>query len=46
MEKGASGMTLLAFLDAFTGALEFIFEGQQAGIAGRARSAGSTRSAT
>ena len=28
-------MTLLAFLDAFTGALEFIFEGQQAGIAGR-----------
>ena len=35
MEKGASGMTLLAFLDAFTGALEFIFEGQQAGIAGR-----------
>jgi osmoprotectant transport system permease protein len=28
-------MTPLAFLDAFTGALEFIFEGQQAGIAGR-----------
>jgi osmoprotectant transport system permease protein len=28
-------MTLLAFLDAFTGALEFIFEGQEAGIAGR-----------
>jgi osmoprotectant transport system permease protein len=28
-------MTLLAFVDAFTGALEFIFEGQQAGIAGR-----------
>jgi osmoprotectant transport system permease protein len=28
-------MTLLAFFDAFTGALEFIFEGQQAGIAGR-----------
>jgi osmoprotectant transport system permease protein len=28
-------VTLLAFLDAFTGALEFIFEGQQAGIAGR-----------
>jgi osmoprotectant transport system permease protein len=35
VEKGASGMTLLAFLDAFTGALEFIFEGQRAGIAGR-----------
>jgi osmoprotectant transport system permease protein len=35
VEKGASGMTLLAFLDAFTGALEFIFEGQEAGIAGR-----------
>jgi osmoprotectant transport system permease protein len=28
-------MTLLAFLDAFTGALDFIFNGQPAGIAGR-----------